>query len=314
MGTPDFAEGVLDYIFQKGWNVVGVVTTPDKPSGRGLQLNESEVKKFAVKHQIPLLQPIKLKDDDFLNALSSWQADVFVVVAFRMLPKEVWTMPEKGTFNLHASLLPQYRGAAPIHWAIVNGETETGVTTFFIDEKIDTGDIIAQRSIKIDNDDTLGSLYPKLMKLGSQLVDETLTLIDKNQVKTYKQPSAIEKISFAPKFTKENTQITWNQTAKDICNFVRGFNPFPVAWTILKNGDDVLNVKIFEVEIDKQFNKKLNPGGICIENGLMYVGTNDDVIKINTIQVPDKRKMDTKSLLNGFKMCENAVFIDKAIN
>ncbi len=310
MGTPDFAEGILNDMINKGWQVVGVVTSPDRPAGRGLKLHESEVKKLAIKHNIPYLQPEKLKDEFFLKDLNSWRADVFVVVAFRMLPKEVWKMPNKGTFNLHASLLPKYRGAAPIHWAIANGETKTGVTTFFIDDKIDTGDIIAQKEIAIDFEDTLGTLFPKLMTLGAQLVDETLLKIKNDEVVLTEQNNN-ENLLAAPKFNKENTCINWDKRAIDIYNFVRGLNPFPVAWSSLKVGEEITTVKIYDVSLVglNEFEIALKPGEILIVKGRWLVGCHDGLVEIRQLQLSGKRKMDVKELLNGIKFAENPLFL-----
>ena len=249
MGTPDFAAAILKHLVDTNFEVVGVVTAADKPAGRGLKLNESAVKKYAQSQNIPILQPTNLKNEAFLTSLKAFNADIQIVVAFRMLPKEVWNMPKLGTFNLHASLLPEYRGAAPIHWAIINGETKTGVTTFFIDDKIDTGEIILKREIEISETETVGTLHDKLMHLGANLVAETVNYIANQTVKTTKQPNIEEKS--APKLTPENTKIDWSETLENIYNKIRGLNPFPAAWTIIQMIGEEISVKIYGVKKEK---------------------------------------------------------------
>lgn len=308
MGTPEFAEGILKYIIEKKWNVVGVVTIPDKPAGRGLQLQSSPVKKLAESNQIPVLQPNKLKDPDFLNALESLQADVFVVVAFRMLPEIVWKMPKLGTFNLHGSLLPQLRGAAPIQWALIYGLPSTGVSTFFIDDKIDTGAVILQKEISILKEDNLSTLYQKLMDLGCIVVDDTLHLLQSGNATTFLQQES-EDLLPAPKLTKENTKIDWNVSAKQIQNLVRGLNPFPTAWTNLMEDDDSeLLVKVYEVKISEEKNS-LTPGAFLIENKKWLVGTKDEVIEMVELQLPGKKRMQVKDLLNGWKGSNHGNFV-----
>ncbi|MFN3908105.1 MAG: methionyl-tRNA formyltransferase [Flavobacterium sp.] len=308
MGTPEFAEGILKYIIEKKWNVVSVVTIPDKPAGRGLQLQSSPVKKLAESNQIPVLQPNKLKDPDFLNALESMQADVFVVVAFRMLPEIVWKMPKLGTFNLHGSLLPQLRGAAPIQWALIYGLPSTGVSTFFIDDKIDTGEVILQKEISILKEDNLSTLYQKLMDLGCTVVDDTLHLLQSGNATTFLQQES-EDLLPAPKLTKENTKIDWNVSAKQIQNLVRGLNPFPTAWTNLMEDDDSeLLVKVYEVKISEEKNS-LTPGAFLIENKKWLVGTKDEVIEMVELQMPGKKRMQVKDLLNGWKGSNHGNFV-----
>lgn len=308
MGTPEFAEGILKYIIEKKWNVVGVVTIPDKPAGRGLQLQSSPVKKLAESNQIPVLQPNKLKDPDFLNALESLQADVFVVVAFRMLPEIVWKMPKLGTFNLHGSLLPQLRGAAPIQWALIYGLPSTGVSTFFIDDKIDTGAVILQKEISILKEDNLSTLYQKLMDLGCTVVDDTLHLLQSGNATTFLQQES-EDLLPAPKLTKENTKIDWNVSAKQIQNLVRGLNPFPTAWTNLMEDDDSeLLVKVYEVKISEEKNS-LTPGAFLIENKKWLVGTKDEVIEMVELQLPGKKRMQVRDLLNGWKGSNHGNFV-----
>ena len=255
MGTPEFAVASLDALVQAGYKVVGVVTVADKPSGRGLEVHESAVKKYAVEHGLPVLQPVKLKDPEFLAALAEWKADLFVVVAFRMLPEEVWSMPKLGTFNLHAALLPQYRGAAPINWAVINGERITGVTTFMIDKDIDTGGIILRQDVRIGRDDTAGDVHDRLMEVGAKLVVETTEGLIQHTVETRVQRSFIqgsEVLKPAPKLTKENTRIDWSRRCEAIRNFVRGLNPYPSAWTTLVRDGVATDVKIFSVAAAQQ--------------------------------------------------------------
>ncbi len=307
MGTPEFAEGILKYIIEKKWNVVGVVTIPDKPAGRGLQLQSSPVKKLAEAHQIPVLQPNKLKDPDFLIALESLQADVFVVVAFRMLPEIVWKMPKLGTFNLHGSLLPQLRGAAPIQWALIYGLTTTGVSTFFVDDKIDTGAVILQKEISILKEDNLSTLYQKLMELGCTVVDDTLHLLQSGNVTTFLQQESDDLLP-APKLTKENTKIDWNVSAIQIKNLVRGLNPFPAAWTNLIEHESEMIVKVYEVKISDEKNN-LTPGAFLIKNKKWLVGAKDEVIEMVELQLPGKKRMQVKDLLNGWKGSKHGSFI-----
>lgn len=298
MGTPEFAVAILKQIIEAKFKVVGVITAPDRPAGRGRKLQESAVKKFAVANNLSVLQPTNLKSEDFLKELEALEANLQVVVAFRMLPKVVWQLPEYGTFNLHASLLPQYRGAAPINWAIINGETKTGVSTFFIDEKIDTGLMIAQKETLIESNENVGSLHDRLMNLGADLVVDTLQLIKEDKVKTKKQTES-ELLKDAPKLTKDNTRINWDDDLASIYNHIRGLNPYPAAWTIIKNGDLELNAKLYGVE------KSLEPhnfsiGKIIQEQNILKVAVKDGILIINEIQLPGKRKMKTNELINGY--------------
>ena len=303
MGTPDFAVTILRHLVEHNYNIVGVITAADKPAGRGRQLNESAVKKYAVSQNLTVLQPTNLKSESFLEDLKLLNADLQVVVAFRMLPKAVWQMPKLGTFNLHASLLPEYRGAAPIHWAIINGEEKTGVTTFFIDEKIDTGEIILQSSINIKDDETVGSLHDRLMYLGANLVSETVDKIEEGEIKTKKQPDLEEKQ--APKLFAENTQIDWSQPLSIIYNKIRGLNPFPAAWTIIQNNEEQLKAKIYEVEkVKEDHNYKI--GKLITSKSELKVAVTDGFIIIDQIKIAGKKKLDSKSLLNGFQFSENA--------
>lgn len=304
MGTPDFAVASLKILVDNGYNIVGVITAPDKPAGRGRKLSESAVKKYAVANGLKLLQPTNLKSEDFIHELSSLNANLQVVVAFRMLPKVVWDMPELGTFNLHASLLPNYRGAAPIHWAIINGESKTGVTTFFIDEKIDTGAMILQEETEITSDDTVGMLHDRLMTVGSDLVLKTVELIAEGNVTTTIQTQT-EDLKTAYKLNKDNCKIDWNIDLDLIYNKIRGLNPFPSAWCYLRNGEDTLTVKIFAIEREIETHH-LEDGSIKLSKNELRVAVPGGYIKIKELQLPGKRKMDVKSLLNGYNFEENA--------
>ena len=305
MGTPDFAVATLDALIKANFNIVGVITAPDKPAGRGRKLNESAVKKYAIAHNLKLLQPTNLKSDDFLNELKALSVNLQIVVAFRMLPKQIWQLPKYGTFNLHASLLPNYRGAAPINWAIINGETKTGVTTFFIDEKIDTGHIILQEETNIKEDETVGELHDKLMNIGSQLVVKTVQLIEKENVVTRKQP--IEEEKPAPKIFNETCHINWNDYLTNIYNLIRGLNPYPAAWTTLINNGEEIKVKIFDVK-KEIIHHQHKTGALIISKNNIKVAVNEGYLIIESLQIAGKRKMDSKSLLNGFTFHKNAMF------
>jgi methionyl-tRNA formyltransferase len=303
MGTPDFAVTILKHLVDTNYTIVGVITAPDKPAGRGRKLNESAVKKYALSENLNILQPKNLKNEAFLEDLKSLNADLQIIVAFRMLPQVVWQMPKYGTFNLHASLLPEYRGAAPIHWAVINGETKTGVTTFFIDDKIDTGEIILQEEISVENDETVGTLHDKLMNLGAGLVSKTVNLIAEGNVQTHKQPELEEKS--APKLNPDNTRIDWSDSLDNIYNKVRGLNPFPAAWTIIKNGDEEISTKLYEVEKLEE-SHDFESGQIISSKKEMKVAVLKGFIIIKGIKLAGKKKMDAKSLLNGFTFDENS--------
>ena len=303
MGTPDFAVTILDRILEDRHTVVGVVTAPDKPAGRGRKLNESAVKKYALAHQLPLLQPKNLKAPSFLEELTSLQANLQVVVAFRMLPKSVWSLPKYGTFNLHASLLPNYRGAAPIHWAIINGEYKTGVTTFFINEKIDAGEIILQKAVDIYDEETVGQLHDRLMYLGAEVVSATILQIQKNEVSTTKQPS--DEIKLAPKLTPENTKINWNASLEEIYNHIRGMNPFPSAWSEIVNDNHLIPVKIYKIKKGRE-NHHLANGAILTTKKELKVAVTGGYIIIEELKLSGKKKMEAKNLLNGFHFSPNA--------
>ena len=304
MGTPDFAVQTLKTILDHNYNVVGVITAPDRPAGRGRKLNESAVKTFAKEKGLHILQPTNLKNEDFLDELKALNANLQIIVAFRMLPKIVWDMPKHGTFNLHASLLPNYRGAAPINWAIINGETKTGVSTFFIDEKIDTGEMILQKEIEIDPTENAGSLHDKLMYIGSDLVIDTIKLIETGNVNTTPQPEdAISKTAY--KLDRDNCKINWEADLDQIFNQIRGLSPYPAAWSILKNEDEELDVKIYKSEKESE-NHNLTTGTVIFDKSSIKVAVKGGFISILEIKLSGKRNMDVKSLLNGFSLSENA--------
>ena len=311
MGTPDFAVPTLDALVQGGYNVVGVITMPDKPAGRGHKKQFSPVKEYALAHNLPLLQPEKLKDETFLSQLRAWEADLQIVVAFRMLPEVVWDMPRMGTFNLHAALLPQYRGAAPINWAVINGETETGATTFFLSHEIDTGRIILKEKMPIGPDENVGSVHDRLMEMGKGLVTKTVDLLieaegDVNKIHTIEQDTLFNDISElkpAPKIFKETCAINWEDTARNIFNKVRGLSPYPAAWTELKaaNGDIITPVKIYKVRIVEEGKRnESNIGQLDTDNkSRIFIGCKDGTIALEELQFPGKKRMDVKALLNG---------------
>lgn len=303
MGTPDFAVAILKHLVDNNYNVVGVITAPDKPAGRGRKLNESAVKKYALQENLPILQPTNLKNETFLEDLKSLNANLQIVVAFRMLPKVVWQMPKYGTFNLHASLLPEYRGAAPIHWAIINGETKTGVTTFFIDDKIDTGEIILQEAIPVLSTETVGTLHDKLMYLGAKLVAKTVDYIKIDDIKTEKQPELEQKS--APKLNPENTKIDWSDSLENIYNKIRGLNPFPAAWTVIYNNDEEITAKLYAVKKEVATHND-KPGKIIATKKELKVAVNQGYIIIDEIKLSGKKKMDAKSLLNGYSFSAEA--------
>ncbi|MFV8225958.1 methionyl-tRNA formyltransferase [Christiangramia aquimixticola] len=305
MGTPDFAVKSLEAILKAGYNVVGVITAPDKPAGRGRKLRESAVKTYAVSKNLKVLQPTNLKSEDFQEELEALNPNVQVVVAFRMLPKSVWSYPEYGTFNLHASLLPQYRGAAPINWAIINGETKTGVSTFFLDEKIDTGAMIMQEEIEIDPEENVESLHDRLMAKGSSLVVTTLEGIAANNITPVNQSDSPD-LKEAPKLNKENTKINWEKSLDDIHNHIRGLNPYPSAWCYLINDGKEQNVKIYKVANEKDTHSH-NPGAILIDGKTLKVAVNGGYIIVEEIQLPGKRKMPVEALLNGFNFSKDAI-------
>ncbi|MEG1377641.1 MAG: methionyl-tRNA formyltransferase, partial [Myroides sp.] len=301
MGTPDFAVGILDTILKNNYEVVAVVTAPDKPAGRGQKLNQSAVKVYAEENNLKVLQPTNLKSEDFLAELSALNANLQIVVAFRMLPKAVWQMPKLGTFNLHASLLPDYRGAAPINWAIINGEEKTGVSTFFIDEKIDTGAVILKNETNISEEETAGELHDRLMLLGAETVVETLKLLENNQVTTTIQPA--EETKTAYKLNRENCKIDFNKSSKEVYNLIRGLNPYPSAYTILTDNGNEYNIKIHDVTYTiEQHNFK--PGKFIAAKKTIRIATKDGFIEILSLQFPGKKKMKTAELLNGMQFSD----------
>lgn len=304
MGTPDFAVHTLKAIVEAGYNMVGVITAPDKPAGRGRKLQESAVKKYAVEQDLKVLQPTNLKSEEFLKELKSLEANLQVVVAFRMLPEAVWKMPEFGTFNLHASLLPQYRGAAPINWAVINGETETGVSTFFIDEKIDTGEMIMQEKVNIPPNENAGSLHDKLMTTGAKLVLATLDKIQAGDVTTTSQKEA-DGLKSAYKLNRENTRIDWNQPLETIYNLIRGLSPYPTAWTVLQNGKEEVLLKIYESE-PEYTSHDLPAGKLVVESKNVKVAVKNGFLNLKEIQLAGKRKMAVKNLLNGYEFSPRA--------
>lgn len=312
MGTPDFAVESLRVLVENDYNIVGVITMPDKPGGRGHKIQYSAVKEYALQHHLPLLQPEKLKDDSFLEQLRAWKADLQIVVAFRMLPEVVWDMPRLGTFNLHASLLPQYRGAAPINWAIINGEKETGATTFFLTHEIDTGKIILQEKIPIGEEDNVGKVHDELMRMGANLVRKTVDLILEDKVDAIPQEQIIENeadLKAAPKIFKEICRIDWNKPTRDIYNFIRGLSPYPVAWTKMHTPDGentIVKIYIADYTLEKQ---SLPVGTMLTDNKTsLSIITKDGTISIKELQLPNKKRMKTEELLRGYILKENSYF------
>ncbi|MBT8313557.1 MAG: methionyl-tRNA formyltransferase [Maribacter sp.] len=307
MGTPEFAVTILDKLVQDDYNIVGVITAPDKPAGRGRRIHKSAVKMYAETKGLELLQPKNLKDEGFLRELAELKANLQIVVAFRMLPRAVWEMPQYGTFNLHASLLPNYRGAAPINWAIINGETETGVTTFFIDDKIDTGEMILQDKVMIANDDTAGMLHDKLMLAGANLVLKTVDQIRNGKVVRTKQDFNPE-LKSAPKIHKETCRINWDKPLEEVYNKIRGLSPYPTSWTTLLNNGDELFLKIYKVgkEVQKH---DLENGQVVFSKKEMKVAVKGGYIDLLEIQLPGKRKMEIRDVLNGLKLAKTASMV-----
>ncbi len=306
MGTPDFAVESLRALVEGGYNVVGVVTMPDKPMGRhGSVLKASAVKEYALLQNLPVLQPEKLRDEAFLDELRALRADLQIVVAFRMLPEVVWSMPRMGTFNLHASLLPQYRGAAPINWAVINGETQTGVTTFFLSHEIDTGKIILQRSLPILDTDDVGKVHDSLMVMGADLVKETVNLLLEGKAEAIPQEAFIKDEALlrpAPKIFKDTCRIDWNMPLKRIYDFVRGLSPYPAAWTeIVSPQGTPTTLKIYETE--KRPAKHSHKAGTILTDAKSYVdvAVEDGYIRLLSLQLAGKKRMGVKDFLNGFK-------------
>lgn len=314
MGTPEFAVASLDKLIKEGYEIVLVVTVPDKPAGRGQKVQYSKVKQYVIEKGLSFLQPDKLKDPQFLDALRGYNADLFAVVAFRMLPEAVWSMPHLGTINLHASLLPQYRGAAPINWAIINGETETGVTTFLIEKDIDTGKILLKEKVTIEPLDTAGDLHDRLMIVGANLLVKTIKSIEQGSIKPISQKELFNsgtEIKMAPKLFKENCRIDWNQKSIKIFNLIRGLSPIPAAWSVLQNtkNDQQIVVKIFRTEIFQDSRKE--PGTIITDGRkFLNVATADGAIALKELQIEGKKKLTIEEFLRGFHGIEEYKFIN----
>lgn len=306
MGTPEFAVGTLSKLVEGGYNVVAVVTQPDKPVGRHQDtLQPSEVKKYALEHGLPVLQPVKMKDPAFVEELASYKADLQVVVAFRMLPEVVWAMPKYGTFNVHAALLPKYRGAAPINWAVINGETETGVTTFFLDHDIDTGRIIDRKTFQIPDDADVEYVYDGLMVLGAELALETVDKVIAGdgvvESKEQSEYAGDAELPVAPKIFKKTCEINWNQPAKKVYDFVRGLSPYPGAWGNVVLNDKELMLKVFKTQkTDKA--TSLAPGELFAEKGHLYVSCADSLLEILHLQQSGKKRMSAKDFINGQRL------------
>ena len=308
-GTPDFAVESLSRLVEGGYNVVAVVTMPDKPAGRGRQLYQSDVKRYAVEHDLPVLQPASLKDEAFINELRSFDAQLFIVIAFRMLPEAVWQMPPLGTFNLHASLLPRYRGAAPINWAVMNGDTETGVTTFFLKHEIDTGDVIQQRSCPIDRQDNVEDVHDRLMLMGADMVLETVDAIIDGSVKPIPQEQMLtscQQPTPAPKIFKDTCRIDWSRPAEQLYNHIRGLSPYPAAWTTLvgDEGKEATTLKIYATSEPQPFTvgEHPQPGSISADRKRMRVACADGWLEVLSLQQSGKKRMDTDAFLRGYTL------------
>ena len=302
-GTPKFAVDSLHEI-NLNYSVNCVVTSPDRKSGRGQKISQSEVKNYAEKNNIKILQPDNLNDKEFINKIKEINPDIIIVVAFRKLPAEIFSIPKYGTINLHASLLPNYRGAAPINWCLINNEVKTGVTTFFINEKIDQGDILLKEEVNISDKDNFGSLYTKLSSVGSRLLIKTIKGVLSKSLKASKQDFD-ESLKIAPKLSKENTRIDWNKSQKEIIGMIRGLSPKPGAWTILKNGDNEIRMKILEAKkANSSSTKKI--GKFLVNNGEIHINNGIDAINCTYIQLENKKAMSAKELINGLKIYENS--------
>ena len=302
MGTPLFAVRTLDEINKSHHEIVGVVTAADKPAGRGNKIKESAVKTYSISNDLPLIQPVNLKDENFISHVKKINPELIIVVAFRMIPKIIWELPKYGTLNLHASLLPNYRGAAPINWAIINGEKDTGITTFFIDDKIDTGAIILKEKILISDGTTAGKLHDSLMEKGAILVMKTIDTIASKNFMLHQQINS-ENLNSAPKLNRENTKIDWNENDYNIRQLILGLNPFPGAWTILIQKEKKLNFKIFNANLSQ---KKLTPSKLSIIDNKLFVGTKSYALELSEVQIEGKKRMLTKDFLKGnsyIEMC-----------
>ena len=310
LGTPDFAVESLRRIHEGGYNIVGVITMPDKPAGRGHKLLHSPVKQYAVANNLPLLQPVNLKDPAFVEELRGLGANLFVVIAFRMLPEVVWSMPALGTFNLHASLLPKYRGAAPINWAVINGDTETGVTTFFLKHEIDTGDILRQERVEIKPTDNVGDVHDRLMMLGADLTIDTIEHIIAGDLKPLPQDELLQgaEPTPAPKIFKDTCRINWSRRGVDIHNLVRGLSPYPAAWTLLvEDTKEPVTVKVFETAV-VACDTDLAPGKITIDDMRLFVDAADARVEILSLQVAGKKRMSAADFLRGSRFAVTPLF------
>jgi len=309
MGTPDFAVPTLDTLIRAPYSVVSVVTSPDKPSGRGQKLRMSPVKEYSVENNLKVLQPKNLKDPDFISQLEKLEADLFIVVAFRMLPKDVWKMPPLGTFNLHASLLPQYRGAAPINWAIINGEKESGLTTFMIDEKIDTGKILFQERMEIDPHENAGDLHDRMMLKGALLVVQTVRAIENDNIQAIPQAKFVDNnitVKQAFKIFKEDCEIIWDKPVNDNYNFIRGLSPYPGSYSYLISPDENTHlVKIYKAEFSENLKDDNPVGSIKTDNkNFLLIKSRDGYLDIKVIQLQSKKRMDIHEFLRGFQISE----------
>lgn len=305
MGTPEFAVGILDTLYQNNYDIAGVITVADKPAGRGQKVKYSAVKEYALEKGLTLLQPTNLKDPAFLEELKQLNANLQIVVAFRMLPEAVWKMPKLGTFNLHASLLPQYRGAAPINWAIINGDSTTGVTTFFIDDKIDTGAMILKMETPVSDDESAGELHDRLMELGKQAVVQTVTMIEGGNVQTTIQNDSGE-IKTAYKLNKDNCKIDWSKHGKEIHNLVRGLSPYPAAWTFIKDKGQEWNVKVYEAAFEPAQHGE-ETGAVSATKKEIKVAVQDGYVYLKSLQFPGKKRMAAAELLNGLAFTGEAI-------
>ena len=310
-GTPDFAVESLSRLVDGGYNVAAVVTMPDKPAGRGRQLQESDVKRYAVEHNLPVLQPVSLKDETFIEELRAFNAQLFIVIAFRMLPEAVWQMPPLGTFNLHASLLPRYRGAAPINWAVMNGDTETGVNTFFLKHEIDTGDVIQQRSCPIGRKDNVEVVHDRLMVMGADMVLETVDAIIAGTVKPIPQDQLLtagQQATPAPKIFKDTCRIDWERPAEALYNHIRGLSSYPAAWTILTDGEDhETNLKVYSTGEPEGFegDERPTPGTILADRKTLRVACADGWLEVLSLQQSGKKRMETDAFLRGYTVTSN---------
>jgi len=305
MGTPEFAVECLDVLVKSNHNILAVVTSEDKPAGRGQKIKISEIKKYSITKNIKTLQPKNLKDPSFLNEIKLLKPDIFIVVAFRMLPKILWEIPKKGTINLHASLLPNLRGAAPIHWAIINGLQKTGVSTFYINENIDCGEIIEQKKVSISENENTGELYNKLKKIGALTILSTLEKIDEKDFKSIKQNESKENLK-APKLNRENTKIDWNKPSNEIHDFIRGLNPFPSAWTSITENKKIL--KIYKSrKYSSIINEKQKPGTIIMNKNILLISTSSGLIEILELKMEGKKMMNNIEFNNGFKSLNKTI-------